>query len=89
MDALSEESILEKIRSWGVPLEKMFLVGSEDALLIGLWLDDIGFRFYLIENDDVATRCLNALKRLCARRCESPADVYEIARIENWPGYGR
>lgn len=90
MTIFSDEEIHKKIQSWGIPLEKIFLIGPTDEsyCLIGLWIDDVGFRFHIIEDNELARRCVSALQRL-VRHLESNEDVVEIAKREKWPGSER
>lgn len=89
MSSLTDEQVMARLASLGLPLEYMSVLpgASEREGLIGLWYPDIGFRFLILEDEAVAKACYTYLLKHGARRFESYQRLLETAAKEKWPGW--
>jgi hypothetical protein len=53
----------EYLANSGVPLDAYYLVGPPGAEMPAIWMPEIGFRYIVIEIDDLAMACGEYLRR--------------------------
>ena len=95
MAIISDEQVVEKLASIGASLENFFLFpierlpwdGDEEPAVIGFWIPEIGFRYLILEKDDLARAAKQYLKKRGARVFAPEEDVWEVAFREKWPGW--
>jgi hypothetical protein len=89
MSLVADEKVVTRLNSLGVPTENLFLLpGDGDAEgSIVLWHPEIGARFVVIENDELARACYAYLLGHGARRFASCQQFLEAAAAEKWPGW--
>src|SRR5262249_36215626 len=89
MTTVSREQVLERVEELG-PLENVFRVGEDDDTL-GLpivWYPEIGLRYVVIENDDLAEAVCEYLRyEAKVRRFRSERQVSEAMYREKWEGW--
>ena len=77
MASITEEQVVACIDSFGLPPENMFFfpVESEAEGLIGLWYPESGFRYLIIENDELAKACYTYLLNRGARKFRTTEEL--------------
>jgi hypothetical protein len=89
MSAVSQEQLFETVAGLG-PLHNVFVV-AEDNDTLGLpiiWYPEIGLRYLLIENDDLAQAVYDYLRdEAKVRRFKSEQEVLEALYREKWEGW--
>ena len=85
---VTQEQVLERVAGLG-PLENVFLLGKDDDTfgIPIIWYPDIGFRYLLIEIDDLAQGVYNYLREAGVRRFHSEMELQEAQRSEKWEGW--
>jgi hypothetical protein len=88
MSTVTREQLLEKIAGLG-PLENVFVIAEDDndRGLPLIWYPEIGFRYLIIEKDDLAQAVHDYLRQARVRRFKSATEVSELCRTEKWAGW--
>jgi hypothetical protein len=89
MSLITDEQVVARLNSLGVPLEYIFVlpIESQNRGLIGFWHQEIGFRYLIIENDKVADACYTYLQNRGARRFNTNEELEQAIATEKWPGW--
>lgn len=89
MSPVNDEQVVAYLDSLGVPPENIFLLGvdSQSGGLIGFWHPEVGFRYLITENDQLAEACKAYLLNRGARRFATGGEAYQTANAEKWPGW--
>jgi hypothetical protein len=72
-----------------VPIENYFIVGGKgetDGSIV-YWDPEIGMRWLIIEQGDIARACKRLLHIVGARRFTSTEELTQAPRLEKWPGW--
>jgi len=88
MSAITPVQVSKVVATLG-PLTNVFLIG-EDSGTSGLpivWYPEIGFRYLLLEKDELAAAVKEYLRAQGVRRFASETDLAEAHRNEQWPGW--
>ena len=83
----SDIDVAEELGNYGVPLDAYSLVGEAPHELPAFWLPEIGFRYLVIEDDELSRACADFLARRGARRFRDAAEMLSAACSERWPGW--
>jgi hypothetical protein len=89
MSLITDEQVVARLNSLGVPLEYIFVlpIESQKRGLIGFWHQEIGFRYLIIENDEVANACYTYLLNRGARLFNTDEELRQALATEKWPGW--
>jgi hypothetical protein len=89
MSLITDEQVAACLESLGVPSEYIFLlpVPSESRGLIGFWHPEVGFRYLILENDDLAKACYAYLLNRGARRFFTNDELRHAIATEKWLGW--
>ena len=90
MSLITDGQIADRLNSLGVPSEYFFLFpveGSEIGGLIGFWHPEIGFRYLILENPDLAKACYTYLLNNGARRFSTEEELSQAMATEKWLGW--
>lgn len=81
--------MVTRLGSLGVPPENIFLLPTESKSEgpIGFWHPDVGFRYLILESDELAKACYTYLLNRGARRFDTDEELYRAAAVEKWPGW--
>jgi hypothetical protein len=89
MSTVTHEQVLERVAGLG-PLQNIFLI-AEDNESLGLpiiWYPEIGLRYVIIENGDLAQAVYEYLRyEARVRRFKSEREVSEAMYKEKWEGW--
>jgi hypothetical protein len=89
MKTVTREQVLERVTGLG-PLQNVFVIAQDDDRL-GLpiiWFPEIGLRYVLIENDELAQAVYEYLRyEAKVRRFRSERQVPEAMYKERWEGW--
>jgi hypothetical protein len=88
MADVTREQVLEQVAGLG-PLSNVSLIttgNNADGLPI-VWYPEIGFRYLIIEKDDLARAVHRYLWEAGVRRFKSEAELLEAQRGEKWEGW--
>ena len=88
MSTVTREQVLERIAGLG-PLRNVFLITEEDDTfgLPMIWYPEIGLRYLIIENDEMAQAVCQYLREVGVRRFRSEAELGEAQHSEKWEGW--
>ena len=89
MRTYSDAELAAYLGEQGIPLDAYFLVGEPGADLPALYLPEIGFRYIVIEINDLACECKAFLARRGVRRFRDSMEWQAVAHVELWPGWER
>ena len=89
MSPVTDDQVVSRLDSLGVSPENLFIFPSESEIggLIGFWHPEIGFRYLILENDDLAKKCYTYLLNRGARRFDTEAELNQAIVTEKWPGW--
>ncbi|MFO0852427.1 MAG: hypothetical protein U0871_28280 [Gemmataceae bacterium] len=89
MSLVTDEQVVTRLGSIGVPPESLFVVNgdSEGEGLIAFWHPEVGVRFLILENDALAKACYEYLLRQGVRQFTSGDEIGQTAAAERWPGW--
>jgi hypothetical protein len=88
MSIVTREQLLERIAGLG-SLENVFLIADDNDThgLPIIWYPEIGFRYLIIEKDDLAQAVYDYLREAGVRRFKSETELQEAQRSEKWQGW--
>jgi hypothetical protein len=89
MSIVTREQVLDRVAGLG-PLQNVFLLAEDDATfgLPIIWHAEIGLRYLIIENDDLAQAVYEYLRyEAKVRRFRSERQVSEAMYKEKWEGW--
>jgi hypothetical protein len=90
MSLVTDEQVVAQLDSLGVPSEYFFLFpveGSGIGGLIGSWHPEIGFRYLILENDELAKASYAYLMRRGARQFLTTEELNQAISSEKWLGW--
>lgn len=87
MSTVTREQVVERVAGLG-PLQNVFLITDNDSYgLPIIWHPEIGFRYLVIERDDLAHAVYDYLREAGVRRFKSEGELLEAQRSERWEGW--
>jgi hypothetical protein len=89
MATVTREQVLKRVAGFG-PLQNVFLVAEDNDTLGSpiVWYPEIGLRYLIIENDDLAQAVYEYLRfEAKVRRFQSERQVSEAIYEEKWEGW--
>jgi hypothetical protein len=83
----SDTELAEYLGGGVVPLDAYSLFGEAPHDLPVFWLPEIGFRYLIIEDDELSRASKDFLARRGARRFRDEAEMQSTAHSERWAGW--
>jgi hypothetical protein len=68
-----------------IPVNSFFILKSETGNLIGFVTPELGSRWVIMRDPDLAARCRSYLEQYGTRTFRSIKELADAARLENWP----
>lgn len=89
--AKSPKQFFESYSSEGIELSQFYIVRDPESgyELIHFWLNDLGPRLMIIEDQQFGKACRNYLRSMGVKVFGSDQELLETAKRENWPNWNR
>ena len=89
MSPVTDEQVVAQLGFFGLPLENFFVFPGESGIggLIGLSHPAIGFRYLILEDDELAKACYAYLLNRGARQFNTEKELNQAIATEKWPGW--